>query len=175
MPDLRMRANPREPDWHEGAWFCLNRTAPQGTRLVVWNAPPMEGTHSHIIHDMDAAFQAISILRSMDRVTAQILTPEVCPLTGPHSFANLWGAPDRVGRGDWEPVTGISLAEKVVCPRLRAILNGSPVAALPPMDPRLVVAEHPRSPSRPPTERQNPGDEEESDCDQGLDTADVPS
>ena len=174
MPDLRMRANPREPDWHEGAWFRLNRTAPQGTRLVLWNAPPMEGTHSHIIHDMDAAFQAISIVRSTDRVTAQILTPAVCPLTGPHSFINLWGGPDRVGRGGWEQGTGISLAELVVCPSLLASLDGNAVAALPPVDPRLMVAEYPRPPSRPPTGRQSPCDEERSDRDPGLDSADLP-
>ena len=174
-PDVGTNSSSPDTDWQEGAWFRLNRMSSRGTRLVMWDAPPMEGTYSHVVHDIDAAFQAISIIRSTDRVTAQILTPAICPLTGPHSFINLWGGPDRVGRGGWEQGTGISLAELVSCPILLASLNGNVAPALPPVDPRLMVAEYPRPPSRPPTERQNPGDEEESDCDQGLDTADVPS
>ena len=172
IPLPKTTASLRQPLWNVGAWFRLNRASPQGTRLVLWNAPPMTGTHCHNIYDADAVFLAVAILRSKDRITAQIVTPEACPLTGPFAFINLWGAPDRVGRGSWEPSTGISLAEEVPCPYPLAAPNGVPSASLPPVDANLLVAESSRPPSRPSARRQSLSKDKRRDP--GMDLVDLP-
>ena len=105
--------SPAEAEWEVGVRFRLNRYTPQGTRLVLWDAPPLAGTRCQIVTDSDAIFPAIAIFRYSDRWTAQVSTPLDCPLPLPHAFVNIWGSGRRRHRGWWEPEGGLWFAEIV--------------------------------------------------------------